>query len=69
MITDKLIQSISSRLKVTNTLEESTGSVHLVTNISLGSKEIYSHKLDLEPLVQYMISRIPDISSPTSRDK
>ena len=68
MITEKLIESLSKRLQVTNHLEETPDTVYLVTNISLGNKQLFSHSLDMNPLLTYLEKKYPSIQT-TKEDK
>ena len=58
MLTDKLIESFAKRVRVTNHIEEKHGMVSLVTQIHLGNTPLYSHSLDMEPLITLMLERV-----------
>ena len=55
---DKLISLVARYLQVTNTLHESP--LSLQTDIIFKDKTVYSHNLDLEPLVPIIKSRLQE---------
>ena len=73
MITDKLldgaVESLSKRLRVENEVREESGSLHLDTHIMVGSRKVYSHSLDLSPLLDELESRLSQTPAETMKGR
>ena len=61
-IVDKVVESLSKRLKIGNEVIVRDGEVHLDTTVVVGSRVVYRHSLSLEPVFEEFISRIHDSS-------
>lgn len=57
-IIDKAVGELSKRLRVGNEIVEKDGRLHMNTILVLGNRTVYTHELDLEPLIAEIVSRI-----------
>jgi hypothetical protein len=62
-LTDKLIDRVSSTLRLEQSITSEDGALLLVTKTYIGSRLVYSYDMDLEPLYEIFKDRLQSDSA------
>ena len=65
-VIDAAVESLTRRLRVGNEVSIRDGSLHLDTHIAVGNRTVYTHSLDLEPVLEEIQRRITTEDTPNS---